>query len=463
MIDMIQQFASCCRAAGLRISTSEVLDCFRHLQLIDISDEMQFKTTLRTNFIKNYREQGKFDQLYHLFFHELRTDIEIARSTPLGSLVKDVLENLDQNSVDNPSKSILDFLSGDPIGFLEEVRSIQSEGNEPMQGPIKGPRSNLGSLARRLKIMLQIYAVQESIMNFLAENKSKFSWETNKNLKTYFSQRLDRARRYLHEDPPAYPDNSSHVTSYEKYLTQIGERNFASLTPKEVDEMRIVIAHWVRKLKDTIGLRYSRNNRGIIDVKQTLRDTMKYYGVPLKISYRKRPKRKGKIVTLCDVSGSVWSAARFMLNMLYSLQECFAKVRSFVFVADMDEVTRIFENNDINEAIDKALKEAKISYNADTDYGSAFRNFKRSYMDALNKKTTLIIIGDGRSNYTNPEEDIFDEMREKCRRVVWLNPEPKVFWYTGDSEMRTYEVYCHQLRVCGNLNQLMDFINDLVL
>jgi len=151
------------------------------------------------------------------------------------------------------------------------------------------------------------------------------------------------------------------------------------------------------------------------------------------------------------------------LNMLYSLQDCFTQVRSFVFVAGLDEVTGVFKDCEINLAIDKVLKEANIEYNAATDYGLTFRQFKKDYMDILNKKTTLIIIGDGRSNYSNPEEHILDEMRERCRRVIWLNPETRYFWYTGDSEMRAYQACCTEVRPCQNLNQLLEFIQLLVL
>jgi hypothetical protein len=183
----------------------------------------------------------------------------------------------------------------------------------------------------------------------------------------------------------------------------------------------------------------------------------------VELVFRNKPKRKGKIVTLCDVSGSVWSAAKFMLNMLYSLQDCFFQVRSFIFVSELAEVTQTFEKYEINHAIDKALKEAKINYEAATDYGKTLRHFKKRYLDSLNKKTTLIIIGDGRTNYTNPEEEILGEIRDKCRRIIWLNPESTMFWYTGDSRMKTYEPYCNQVRHCQNLNQLLDFIKTLVL
>ncbi len=227
--------------------------------------------------------------------------------------------------------------------------------------------------------------------------------------------------------------------------------------------MREVIEQLVRKLKDTISRRHAGHHRGVLDIKKTLRRAAGYQGIPMELYYRHRPLRKSKIVALCDVSGSVWSAARFMLNMLYSLQECFTQVHSFVFVAGLDEVTHVFEDFEINQAIEKILKEANIEYNAATDYGLTFRQFKYRHMDILNKKTTLVIIGDGRTNYGNPEAAILDEMRDRSRRVIWLNPETPYFWYTGDSEMRTYMEYCDEVRPCQNLNQLLEFIESLIL
>ena len=250
---------------------------------------------------------------------------------------------------------------------------------------------------------------------------------------------------------------------YRQRLDRLGQIHFASLTKREVVEMRTVIDQFVRKLKDNAGRRYSAKSRGILDVKKTLRRAAGYQGIPMELFFRSRPPRKAKIVALCDVSGSVWSAARFMLNMLYSLQDCFTQVRSFVFVAGLDEVTRIFKDNEINQAIESVLKEADIAYNAATDYGLTLRRFRKNYMDILNKKTTLIIIGDGRSNYSDPEDRILDEMRERSRRLIWLNPESRHFWYTGDSEMRAYETCCTEVRPCQNLDQLLGFIQSLIL
>ncbi len=460
MVNLVLKFVSCSRAAGLRISTAEVLDCLAQLELIDVMDEGQFATVLRANFAKSRREQAKFERLYHLFFHELRQDIEIAHSRALADQIEKIIENLKvQANGSQTARAIVDLLGGDPMAYLEQLHQILSEG----QGQTGSLGGNLGPVTRRLEIMLQINHVKDALAQYLNQNRSRIKWEDRRDLSVHFNDRLETARRLLIQDLKPENDHLKPATSYEEHLKKLGKISFASLTPSEVEEVRELIERLVRKFKDTVNLRYARAKGGVLDVKRTLRRSAKYQGIPMEIFYRRRPPRKGKIVTLCDLSGSVWSAARFMLNMLYSLQECFTQVRSFVFVAGLDEVTGIFENYDINQAIEKVLSEASIDYHAATDYGMTFRNFKKDYMDILNKKTTLIIIGDGRTNYTNPEEGILEEMRDKCRRIIWLNPETELFWNSGDSEMRLYQAHCYEVRPCQNLNQLYSFIKDLVL
>ena len=460
MVNLVLRFVACSRAAGLRISTSEVLDCLDQLNLVDILEEKQFAAVLRANFAKSRREQTHFDRLYELFFHELRQEPGISQGDPLSEVIQNTLSILAAEQNGNKSQlAVLDFLKGDPLPFLEQMQQRFMEEN----GRGGGVGSNLGPMIHRLELMVQINVVAEMLTHVIADQRDRMQWETRRDLKKLFDARLASARRLLTQHGRPFADDSKKPLSYQQYLDRLGDIHFASLTRKEVAGMREAIDQLVRKLKDTVSRRYAVKTRGVLDVKKTLRRAAGYQGIPLVLFFRNRPPRKAKIVTLCDVSGSVWSAARFMLNMLYSLQDCFTQVRSFVFVAGLDEVTGIFKDCEINQAIDKVLKEAHIEYNAATDYGLTFRQFKKDYMDILNKKTTLIIIGDGRSNYSNPEERILDEMRERCRRVIWLNPETQYFWFTGDSEMQTYQAYCNEVRPCQNLNQLLEFIQSLVL
>ncbi|MDI6796710.1 MAG: VWA domain-containing protein [Desulfatibacillaceae bacterium] len=459
MLGIVTRFAGAARAAGLRVSSSEVLDCTRHLSMIDVLDEAQFRTVLRANFAKSLREQAQFDQLYELFFKQLSTDAQ-SEAQVLGRALEQALNSLREQAGENALlQAALDMISGEPSAFLALMNDLETDGERPAMAM----GGNLGQVARRLEVMLSLNDIRGLAAQFLEQNRSTLPWQVRRDMERHFQARLEMANRLLTQAPR--PENAGLVRamSHEKRMAQLGETPFVSLSPKEVQEMRFVIDHLVRKLKDTVARRYAARTRGILDVKRTLRRAARFQGVPMEIVLKKKPPNKGKIVTLCDVSGSVWSAARFMLNMLYAVQDCFSRVKSFIFVAGLADVTPIFEHNAINQAIERVLRETDLEYGASTDYGATLRDFARNHMDILNKKTTIIIIGDGRSNYCNPEARILDAMREKARRIVWLNPEPPQFWYSGDSEMKTYERYCHEVRPCQNLNQLMEFISDLVL
>jgi uncharacterized protein with von Willebrand factor type A (vWA) domain len=459
LINLLLKFVSVSRAAGLRISTSEVLDSFRQLKLVDPLEEAQFAAVLRSNFAKSRREQYHFNRLYHLFFHELRQESNIAYGDPLENHLHKTLEDISSEiTVDAATQAVLDFLGGDPQSFFERLQSEASTGDYPRGGIGSG----LGPMVQRLELMLQINAVDEALTQFLIDQRGRMNWETRRDLGALFDSRLNSARRLLTRRAQSSAEDEPVVQTHQRHLDQMGEIHFASLTPKEVEGMREIIEQLVRKLKDNASRRYAAKKKGSLDIKKTLRRAAAYQGMPLELFFRKRPPRKTKIVALCDVSGSVWSAARFMLNMLYSLQECFTQVRSFIFVAGLEEVTETFEDCEINQAIEKVLRETNIEYNAATDYGLTLQQFKKHYLDILNKKTTLIVIGDGRSNYGNPQAAILEEMRDRVRRLIWLNPETPTFWYTGDSEMRTYQTCCDEVRPCQNLNQLLEFVKSLV-
>ncbi len=457
MINPILKFVACCRAAGYRISTAEVLDCTSQLELIDMLDEDEFRAALRANFAKSRRDQAHFDRLYHLFFHELRGDLsEEEGMTRKADQVIGTLKG--QLNGDQSYRAIIDFLSGDPYLFLDLMHRIQTESDSTGIGT----RFNLGPLSSRLKILLNLNRVRDEIGQLLEGNHLQFNEAVRANLNRYFGEYLDSAFSLLLREPRPHTDTRSFRT-HEKHLQELGERAFSSLSAREIEEVRETLDRLVRKLKDIISRRYATNRKGVLDVKKTIRRAGRYQGVPVEIMFKKKPPKKAKIVTLCDISSSVWSAARFMLNVLYSLHECFEKVNSFVFVSGVKEVSEVFDNNEPNVAIDKILKDLEFNYLVPTDYGETFRQFRLNHMDVLTKRSTLIVMGDARTNYLHPEDRILEEMRERCRRVIWLNPEPESSWNTGDSEVYSYRPHCHELRQCRNLNQLIDFIEELML
>ncbi|MBU0992053.1 MAG: VWA domain-containing protein [Proteobacteria bacterium] len=468
MVNLTLKFAACLRAIDMKVSTAEVLDCVNHLKLIDVIDEDLFKTVLKTNFAKSRRDHRTFDHAYDLFFHQMNSNIRLedikanenlVAANEIDILQKECVDQLAANlEMDQINQALINFLSGEPLTYMKMLRELQTK--------IEVARvinSNLGQLTERLQIMLKINAIRNLIPQFSGGNFDMPGSNKQKRLNQRLEERLDNAYQLLVKEPVPENESLNVVTRNQKRSQKLGDIPFANLSQTQIEEMRETIRQLVRKLNDIVTLRFASRNKGILDIKKTLRKSAKYHGLPLELKFRNKPLRKGKIVALCDVSSSVWSAARFMLNMLYSLQDCFSKVKSYIFVAQVADVTDFFDRYDTNDAVEKILNEADIEYNVLTDYGATLLDFKTNYMNVLDKKTTLIIIGDGRSNYLNPREHILQDMREKVRRIIWLTPEPEKFWRTGDSQIMTYKTYCHELRVCRNLNQLNEFIEELVI
>ncbi|MGM0402309.1 MAG: vWA domain-containing protein [Thermodesulfobacteriota bacterium] len=458
MMHLLLKFAAVCRSGNLRVSTSEVIDAMTHLQWIDFSDEAGFKAALKANFAKSRRDQDNFDRLYHLFFHEMQTSIALDPNDGQNDELRQIIAKLRENKdLHEPvDQALIDFLQGDPAAFLQEMYNL--ENREEYRSPAL--KSNLGQLSGRLAVMLRINAMKGAIGQASTGSGANPSGGPSAER---LLDRLDRAYKMLTEDNRPNNDALKKVRSNETHFKDIGERSFAALSPAEILQMQEIIKKLVRKLRDRMGRRYAAGSRRYLDVKKTLRHSGRFQGIPIEIKYRQRPLKKAKIVALCDVSGSVWSAARFMLNMLYSMQDCFSAVHSFAFISATTDITEIFEKHEADRAVEKVLSSRKIEFGALTDYGEVFQQFRRNHMHLVNKRTTVIIVGDGRSNYHNPREEILADIREKCRRIIWLNPEPEDFWHTGDSEINTYKAYCHELRPCRNLNQLVDFVEDLVL
>ncbi len=459
MLTLLLNFVAACRTADLRISTAEVLDAAGQLELINLLEEDQFRAALRANFAKSRREQRDFDRLYDLFFHDMQPDAEFDPENISQAAKKAALDKMRQDTPDDDiTQAIFDFLGGDPIPYLKEIQRLETQEEKNS----KALKSNLSQLSSRLEVMLRINQVRNRLLQFQGSHQDPGAPGKNQGLASRLLARLERANQMLTQETRPYNDGLKQVNTYDRQYSGLGERPFSNLTQKEIEQMRTVIDQLVRKMKDIMSRRYASRNRGTLDVRKTLRTAQRYLGVPIEINYRQRPLRKTKIVALCDVSGSVWSAARFMLNMIYAMQDCFADVQSFAFVGGPTNITDIFEKHDINQAIEKVITDTNINFDAHTDYGEMLTRFHRDHLHLLTQKTTLIIVGDARTNYHNPCEQLLDAMRARCRRVIWLNPEPEQFWGTGDSEMSTYKAYCHEVRPCRNLNQLVYFIEDLV-
>jgi len=241
----------------------------------------------------------------------------------------------------------------------------------------------------------------------------------------------------------------------------LADKSFAFYTEDDIRRMNEAVARLAQRLKNRLSLRRKKAVRGRFNVKETLRKNLQYGGVPFHIQLDRRKKTKPQVMVLCDISDSVLNASRFMLQFVYSIQELYAKVRSFVFVSDLGEVTKLFEEHEIHQAVDTALKGDVIDVFSHSNFGRAFETFYRNYFSTVNSKTTVLIIGDGRNNYNRPNEWVLREIQRKAKQLIWLNPESRMTWGVGDSEMPRYASYCDVAEECRNINQLHKVV-DLI-
>ena len=203
--------------------------------------------------------------------------------------------------------------------------------------------------------------------------------------------------------------------------------------------------------------------KGPLDFRSTVRHSLSYGGVPAEPKFRYPRPSKPEIFVIADISGSVAAFARFTLHLVYAISDQFSKVRAFVFIDGIDEVTRFFEGvDDIGEAVHRVNTEADVVWvDGHSDYGHAFEVFWQRYGKEVGTKTTVLILGDARNNYHASQAWVVKEIQKKARHVFWLNPEPRSYWDTGDSIVGEYGAHCDGTFECRNLRQLEKFVENL--
>ena len=281
-------------------------------------------------------------------------------------------------------------------------------------------------------------------------------------LRTYMELRLEAFRRLIRQHVQRELDRRGYKQDERLRRELLAEKPLFTLSADEVAQMKAVVARLARKIKDALALRQRREEKGKLDPKRTFRANLKYGGVPIDLRWRRRHREKPKLVTLCDVSDSVRNASRFMLQLVWNLQDCFSKVQSFAFVSEIAEVSESFRTLPVERAVEYALSHAPIDYHSRSDFGYAFARCCRESLESLDRKTTLLVLGDARNNYTDPQAWALRLMRERVKGVIWLNPEGQWGWGVGDSVMPLYAPHCDLVRECRTLGQLAEVVDGLV-
>jgi uncharacterized protein with von Willebrand factor type A (vWA) domain len=462
----VVEFTALLRRNGVRVSLAETMDAFRALDAIGLSDRDTVRAALRTTAVKRSVDVPTFDRLFDLYFSGLGEAIREVTAATQAAL------GLDQDDFEH---------------FLEQLEELLRE-----QGIEMSPLAQalLRADAGRLEQMLRDAARQARLdqiehgfqegrfthalaaalglgelgaeMERLRRDLAGAAPDVARKLDEYLARRLRDLQDLMKAMVRQELDRQDVQRQDRQGLQSLAEKSFFYLTEDEIKRMDEAVRKLAQRLRNVVAVRRRRAKRGRFDSSATLRRNLQYGGVPFRIVFDRKRKDKPQVMVLCDVSDSVRNVSRFMLQFVYALQDLYSKVRSFIFVAEIGEVTQLFTEYDANQALDEALHGNLINVYAHSDFGRAFRSFHRDHLAAVNKRTTVIVLGDARNNYNLPHEWVLKDVQQRAKQVIWLNPENRMTWGFGDSEMDRYAPYCGIVEECRNLNQLYRVIDRLV-
>jgi len=467
------EFANLLRKSGLRVSVSEAIDAFRSLDELSIDDREVFRDALRASLVKRGDDVPTYDQLFDLYwsgFHDnLKQAFESAASALAGEGidVEELLRRI-QQALENGEPGEMDLsdlaralLTGD---LSELERLIREAATQAGAARIEN-MLQIGFFGRRTLEALGAENAARELQSLAARLRAAGMGDAEAEAIGRLAERFFEALRQSVRNFMERELQTRNFDYMEKFRREaLFEKSFYSLTEEEIARMREVVTRLAQRIKNVMSIRRRRMKRGKLDLHQMLRRNMARGGVPFELVFKERRKDRPKLVILCDVSSSVANVSRFMLQFVYSLQECFTKIRSFVFVAELGEVTQVFHDHDVSKAIEEALEGGGvINVYTRSNFGMAFHTFWRDFLSAIDAKTTVIVLGDARNNYNDPKAWCLRDVHSKAKNVVWLNPESPSAWGFGDSVMDKYLPYTTLAEECRNLRQLSRIVDRLVL
>lgn len=480
MDSTLVDFVKALRTAEVKVSPAETLDAMHAMEIVGYEDREFLKNTLSMVLSKNPDEKEAFNACFDRFFtfDKFNTD-------------EDSLGEPSEKAPGEEGEFDPDSDAGDGgqsgVGGGMGQSGGQSEEDEETGASLQ-PTSQLGKLlmsgnktdltiamaeagravevnqilvftqkglyTRKIMDHMGLKGLQDEISDLQAHGG-----QPQQNL----SDKLRKSRDRLRERVRDYVERQFvlHADEQGKQLREelLKKVKLSSLEKRNFKDVQAVVLKMAKKLIAIHSKRRKTTRRGQLDIRKTLRHNMQYDGMMFDLKWKSSKVDRPKVMCICDVSGSVSNYSRFLLMFLYSLAEILPKVRSFAFSSDLGEVTDLFEHSDLEDAIAKTMRDYG---NGSTDYGQMLMDFRRQCMNDVNNKTTIIILGDARNNFGDPKTEILREMYDKAKRVIWLNPEPRMSWTVGDAEMRKYAPCCHQVEVCNSLVHLERVVSNLL-
>lgn len=452
----LTRFVRALRSAGAEVSTAEAIDAARALALVGYDDRASMKAVLGIALAKSDEEKVLHDNLFELYFSRPASD---AHSSPLAPPTPAVRAEAGDPS---PSASC----ASDP-GDAQGMRALVESGDAARiaaaierAGAAAGVdeirfASQTAYFVRRMLEQLGVDALERRLSQQMRARTRESRAEV---------AALVDARARVQRLARAYVDQRFEVfgrSATEAFMNEVAtSRAIGSLSLRDIERMKAVVARMAKRLAIKHARRRHVRNRGQLDIRRTLRASAGSDGVPFDLVWRRKRKDRPSIVAICDVSGSVAAHVRFLLLFLYALQEKITDLRAFAFSNHLVDVGRMLETLGFEAAMSRIIE---VAGSGSTDYGQALEELQAQHWDTIDRRTTVLVLGDGRANFGDPRLDIFQQIAERAKRVVWLCPEQPARWGSGDSCMLQYQPFCSPLSYCSTAADLESAVDDILM
>jgi len=461
MEDRIVRFITALRAEGVRVSVAESQDAWRAIQRLGVTDRERFRLSLRATLIKDVGALPTFEMLFPQYFGASTPPL----TNPQGDLspeeqqmLRDALAQMMQDLA-RQLQQLLDWLLSGRGPSEDDLQQLAAQAAPDSRDRLTP--SSARRMAQRMKDLLnwdrledlldQLWealaaagmdpATLEQLQAQVADNAGRLSDQLSDFAGEQLrDQRVDQARRRSPQD--------------------LLDRPLNALSHADMDALREQVRRLAARLRSRAALRQKRGKRGKLDPKATLRTNLRYHGVPFEMRFRQR-RLKPRLVVMLDVSTSMRPVVEFFLRLLFELQDQVQQTRSFAFVDHLEDVTADLQSRHLDEAIMGVLTRLPAGH-YNTDLGRSLRQLEAEHLDALDHRTTLIVLGDGRNNFNDPALDTFGRLGRRARRVIWLTPEYPAQWGSGDSDMLAYAPLCSAVYQTRSLGQLADAVDRIL-
>ena len=477
LLDLLSDFIVELRKAGLPVSLTENLDAMEAVTHIPIEDREAFKYALGATLVKNHAHWKAFEVVFEVYFSLRGPEYDVIREGDdavsgedgelapgegqqsqgggggMQSLTPEQLAEMLFKALMNGDASMLAALARQAV-----TRFAGMEPGRPVGGTYY--------LYRTLR-NLELDDLLEQLMEASREEAPEDLTSLEERLeRDEFSDRIEQLKREIEAEIRRRLVADRGIDAMAKTLRKPlpEDIDFMHASREELANLRKAIYPLTRKLAARLARKRRHGRKGALDFRSTMRHSLSYGGVPAELKFRYPSPSKPEVMVVADISGSVAAFARFTLHLVYAISNQFSKVRSYVFIDGLDEVTRFFDGvEDIGEAVHRVNTEADVVWvDGHSDYGHAFGVFWERYGKDVGPKTTVLILGDARNNYHASQSWILKELQHRARKVFWLNPEPRAYWDTGDSIVGEYGTWCEGVHEVRNLRQLEGFVENLV-